>query len=190
MIIYKITNLINGKVYIGQTTRSLTKRWSEHVKDANRFDHHFANAIRKYGKTSFIKEVLEEVASVDLLDEREVHWISFFNSSNKDIGYNCTEGGAYGIRGYKHTETYKDLMSEIMTGENNGMYGKSSWNKGISWDEQHRSAQSMKMKGRYKGEKHHLFGVSLTEETKKKKSIALKGKPWSEARRAAQKKKG
>ena len=90
MIIYKITNKINNKCYIGQTINSLNDRFNRHKKDAisNRLDTHLARAIRKYGEENFIAEIIEEVDNQILLTEREYYWINFYDSVNK--GYNET----------------------------------------------------------------------------------------------------
>ena len=60
-VVYKITNKINGKIYIGQTTRTFEQRWKEHCNDAMNFKdiYLFHNAIRKYGKENFECEILE-----------------------------------------------------------------------------------------------------------------------------------
>lgn len=96
--IYKITNKINGKIYVGQTTKTLTERFQKHcwgttTKDVYHFNMAIKEAIRKYGKENFIIELIEEVEQ-NKLDEREVYWISYYNSYNK--GYNCTLGGQNG----------------------------------------------------------------------------------------------
>ena len=93
--IYKITNKINGKVYIGQTIQSLKERFNRHC--SNYKDNHsnmsIKQAILKYGKENFTIELIEEIEQ-DKLDEREIYWISIYNSYNK--GYNCTKGGQNG----------------------------------------------------------------------------------------------
>ena len=65
--IYKITNLINNKLYIGQTTKSLEWRWLKHQKDSITYKHHldtkFARAIRKYGVDNFKIELLETLTN-------------------------------------------------------------------------------------------------------------------------------
>ena len=80
MIIYKTTNLVNGKIYIGQ--------------DKNNNPNYYGSgkllklAIKKYGKKNFKKEILEECTSIDELNEREIYWIGFFKSNDRYTGYN------------------------------------------------------------------------------------------------------
>lgn len=93
--IYKITNLINGKIYIGQTRFSIKKRYERHLYEAQRgvLQYPLYKAIRKYGNKNFNVEQIEEV-SEDLLDERERYWIKYYDSFIKNNkGYNCTYGG-------------------------------------------------------------------------------------------------
>lgn len=94
--IYKITNNINGKVYIGQS-RCIEKRWAKHRSAPfnptdNSYNNPLYKSIRKNGLNNFIFEVIEE-CSVDNLNEREIYWIKYYNSSNLEKGYNLTEGG-------------------------------------------------------------------------------------------------
>ena len=85
--IYKVTNKINGKVYIGQSV-DIGRRWHEHM--AAKDDIYFHKAIQKYGVENFEWEVIEKCKKKDL-DEREIYWIEYYDSFNK--GYNCTKGG-------------------------------------------------------------------------------------------------
>lgn len=92
--IYKIENLINNKVYIGQSV-DIPKRWREHRSAAfnsNSKDYNMLiyKAFRKYGIENFSFEIIEEVEK-DQLNEREIYWIEKYNSYNK--GYNATLGG-------------------------------------------------------------------------------------------------
>ena len=94
MIIYKITNIKNNKVYIGQTIRPMKDRFNRHINDAlnNVIDTHFARAIRKYGKESFIIEQIDTANSQQELNIKEQMWIREYDSINK--GYRDTINGA------------------------------------------------------------------------------------------------
>ena len=89
--IYKITNKINGKIYIGQTNLTVEKRFSEHIrasyleKNKNR---PLYIAFNQYGVSNFTLETVEET---DNPNEREKYWINYFDSFNN--GYNATKGG-------------------------------------------------------------------------------------------------
>lgn len=107
--IYKITNKLNGKIYIGQTLKSLEERFQKHCWKTTEKDKYHMNmaikkAIRKYGKENFTIELIEEV-NQELLDVREIYWISFYDSYNK--GYNCTLGGKNGAT-RKNKLTWKE----------------------------------------------------------------------------------
>lgn len=110
--IYKVTNKVNGKVYIGQTIQSIKDRWYRHCGKSGlskaEMNTHFKRAILKYGKESFNIEILEEVDS-SKLDEREKYYIKLYDSYNS--GYNSTMGGQNG--GYRHfklTECYDEII--------------------------------------------------------------------------------
>lgn len=105
--IYKITNLLNNKVYIGQTTRTIQKRFSEHV-DEYRINTALKRAIQKYGKSNFCIQELEKCDN-SILDQREQYWIAVFDAYGKS-GYNETIGGS-GNRKYNYSE--KDFQEWI-----------------------------------------------------------------------------
>lgn len=89
--IYKITNLVNNKVYIGQSIHILD-RLAQHWRTAFNNNHHCYNyplyrAIRKYGIENFKYDILEET-SVEQLTIREQYWIDYYNSLNPNYGYN------------------------------------------------------------------------------------------------------
>ena len=108
--IYKITNKINNKVYIGQTNRSLEIRWREHKSRAGcHYTSHLYSAMDKYGTDNFDFEKIEEVTERHL-DEREKFWISYYDSSNSQKGYNLTIGGQ-GKRNY-NAEIIRNLWDE------------------------------------------------------------------------------
>ena len=94
--IYKITNLFNGKIYIGQTSQTINQRWKEHLKDSKNPKYPLHKAIHKYGIENFkIEEI--EACEIENLNEREIYWISFYNSYKGSNGYNATLGGE-GVR--------------------------------------------------------------------------------------------
>lgn len=94
--IYKIENLINGKVYIGQS-KNIEKRWAAHRtrpfnQNSKQYNSSLYRSIRKYGLENFSFVVLEETLIEDL-DDREKYWIEYYGSRNKEKGYNLTDGG-------------------------------------------------------------------------------------------------
>ena len=91
--IYKITNHVNGKIYIGRSI-DIDFRWKQHLREKK--SRAIDNAIRKYGKENFTIEVLEE-CSIAELNEREIYWIAYYDTYLGDC-YNCTPGGD-GVRG-------------------------------------------------------------------------------------------
>src|ERR1017187_3973629 len=96
MIIYKVTNLINNKIYIGQTIQNLIKRWACHCSKGNIL----FSAIKKYGKENFIIEQIDSALSIEELNEKEVYWIKELNCIAPN-GYNLRLGGE---SGGKHSE--------------------------------------------------------------------------------------
>ena len=89
--IYKITNRINQKAYIGQSV-NIEKRWSRHKRSIQIQDYPLYRAMRKYGLEQFSFEVLEETL-VSELDKRECYWIDFYQTALREKGYNLTLGG-------------------------------------------------------------------------------------------------
>ena len=91
MFIYKISNSINNKVYIGQTIRPIEDRFQRHLNDAtnNILDTHFARAIRKHGKENFWIEEIDRANNQEELNLKEQYWIRFYDSVN--TGYNETD---------------------------------------------------------------------------------------------------
>lgn len=114
--IYKITNTINGKSYIGQTIQNVKERFYQHC--ATKCSKAVSNmaihrAIKKYGKSNFTVEVIEEIDSTNLND-RERYWIRYYDSYNN--GYNSTEGGQDGIKLFKNLDT-ESIVREYKSGK-------------------------------------------------------------------------
>jgi group I intron endonuclease len=92
MYIYKTTNLINNKIYIGLSTKSV-----EESTDYYGSGKLINVSINKHGIENFTKEILEDsIEDYDILCQREIYWISHFKSTEKGIGYNLTDGGSGG----------------------------------------------------------------------------------------------
>lgn len=149
--IYKVININNNKIYIGQTSRTIEERWSQHKKNAFHnnnleYQNKFHRAIRKYGIGGFIikeQECIVGVNKEDLhkkLNDAETKWILHFDS--KDNGYNSSLGGdynpMYGVRGKdnpcsvkvnqytldgKYIKTW-DSFADIIRELGNGNYAK------------------------------------------------------------------
>jgi group I intron endonuclease len=115
MIIYKTTNLINNKIYIGQSkynncdylgSGSLLKK-----------------AIKKYGKQNFKKEIIEYCHTKEHLNEREIYWIDYYNSRDSEIGYNLSIGGC-GNNGFIMSLEARKKISLAFKGKNHPLFGK------------------------------------------------------------------
>src|ERR1700690_1413882 len=88
MTIYKTTNLIDGKIYVGKEMNKPNSYLGSGI--------YILRAIRLYGKENFKKEILEYCESEKQLNEREKFWIKELDAINPEIGYNITDGGEGG----------------------------------------------------------------------------------------------
>ena len=130
MWVYKITNIQNNKVYIGQTIRPIEQRFHRHLSDAlnNILDTHFARAIRKYGKDSFIIEEIDNAQTQDELNQKEQYWIRYYNSV--EDGYNETDavskcgGNTYQSKTEEEMEVIKNKIRQTKLGDKNPMARK------------------------------------------------------------------
>ena len=164
MIIYKTTNTINSKIYIGQDTKNNSKYLGSGIL--------LKKAIKKYGKEIFIKEILEKCIDKNMLDEREKYWIQHYDSRNPNIGYNIAYGGE-GVIGLKHSDETKEKISKIHK-------GKKLSKKHIDIIREH-SKQQPKSKEFLEQQccinKHWPKGSKHTDETKQKMSKYHKANP-------------
>ena len=122
MFIYKITNIINNKVYVGQTTETLEKRFKRHMgyqKNSN--DTKFYRAVKKYGVENFRIDLIEEVETQEELNIREEYWIRELDSVER--GYNSYYGGfASGgdtLSEHPNLENIKEKIRTTKLGGNN-----------------------------------------------------------------------
>ena len=179
-IIYKFTNKINGKIYIGQTVDE-KRRLSEHKRCSKKKGNpSFHKAIEKYGWDNFEYKILfkghcnNEQDLINTLNFKEIISIKYFDSYNKKKSYNLTFGGG-GQLGFKLTEETKQKISDSRKGEKNPMFGKRGKDspnygktKTLSLETKQKISESLK------GEKNPFYGKHHTDETKKKISDSVK----------------
>lgn len=125
MYIYKITNKLNQKVYVGQTVKDLNSRFLSHKNSPN-FKHTkgypIARAIKKYGWDNFEKELIDTANSIEELNQKELYYIQKFNSLIEGgWGYNV-KGGGDSIG--SHSEQTKRKIGEAQKGKLNHAHGK------------------------------------------------------------------
>jgi group I intron endonuclease len=156
MVVYKVTNSVNGKVYIGKWMRARVEdRWKAHVHAASKGSKlYLSNAIRKYGPDAFRVEVIHQAKTKDELDAMETFFIVLHQSHKPENGYNMTLGGDGASPG-KLNPRYGE---KALHGAAHPMFGR------------HHSNESNQ-----KNRKAHL-GKKATAETRALLSKAHKGK--------------
>lgn len=120
--IYSILNKVNGKIYIGLTTKGMA-RFKKHKSELRNHTHHnphLQNAWDKYGEDAFEFNVLEYCPK-EKLGENEDWWIKFFDSENRLKGYNLQSGG---LSNFIVSDETRKKLSDINRGENHWNYGK------------------------------------------------------------------
>lgn len=149
--IYAIVNKVNGKKYVGKS-KDIRKRFAQHKyyiksvlggnsKHKKRSNRHLVNAVNKYGIENFELEILQqfqECTDAELADA-EMYWMDFFNTTNRDFGYNLIRDSSSGTT--VHEETRK-ILSELNTGEDNPNYGN-------KWSEEQKSNMSQIKKAQF-----------------------------------------
>lgn len=91
--IYKLTNRFNGKVYVGQTTKTPAQRFAGHVRNSTYLRTRLSSAIKAYGRDAFIVETLARVQTRRDADRLEQEWICALAAHLPEFGYNLTLGG-------------------------------------------------------------------------------------------------
>jgi group I intron endonuclease len=115
--IYRITNRVNGKVYVGQT-RVPKRRWTDHQYAAKKnVDTYFYSAVRKYGASNFEYEIME-VCTLAQADDREMYWIRRLRATDKEYGYNTSIGGTNGNN--STSQEVRDKISRAKKGVSTG----------------------------------------------------------------------
>jgi len=176
--IYKITNSVNGKLYIGQSV-NMSNRQTAHfeaLRSKRHYNNYLQKSFNKYGESNFVFTIIEEC---ELLDEREIYWIKYFKSTDRFHGYNLLYGGTK----FKMTQEIKERISsglKIFFIDN----------------EEAKQRLSNKMKGRgnyFYGKKHSKESIALIvskntgrimpEEERARRSKNLKENPPNRGRK-------
>jgi group I intron endonuclease len=164
LFIYKHTNKINGKVYIGQTVQNPRIRFlSGHGYKQNK---HFKSAIEKYGWRNFEHEILRDNLTIEEANKLEQHYINLYDSTNKEKGYNKQFGGSnYQLTEEKRKE-YGDRMREMTKSH-----------KGVPLSKEHKLKISESRKGKRVGKDHQFYGRVLPPEEMERLRLANIGRP-------------
>ena len=116
MIVYKIKNSKNGKLYFGITQGTLTKRWSEHKCKSKTGKSHLHNAIRKYGIDSFNIDLVKKCSTENEMYKLEVYLIAKYQTNNPKYGYNNSIGGEKSSMGKTLSKETKEKISKYQRG--------------------------------------------------------------------------
>lgn len=129
--VYLITNLVNGKVYVGQTKMRLNRRWQAHRSAAERYEHRpFCCAIQKHGSDVFEIRELAIVQSKESANSLERIWIILLRSTERPCGYNLTLGGDGGL-GYVQSQETKDKRAVALRGKKRSARSRERISQGL-----------------------------------------------------------
>lgn len=174
MYIYKITNLLDGMIYIGKCEKPINKSQSYFGSGLK-----ITKAIKKHGKENFEKEILYECSSVDELNEKECEFIQQYNSTDRNVGYNIAKGGQGGDLKSNHPEKQRIILN--CSGTANHFFGKhhteetkrriSEKKKGIKQDQETIQKRTATIKKQYEnGERI----INITDEMRKAASERMR----------------
>ena len=162
--IYVFRNIINDKVYVGQTYNP-SQRKAGHLNGARKgHDHPFYRSIRKYGEENFNFEVIEECNDSDV-DEREKFWIAHYDSTNRDKGYNLERGGkgvskehrrklSQALKGNKH------CVGRKISNETRWKTGAAHRGKTLSKPHRANLSKTRNERGLSRGENNPMYGLT------------------------------
>jgi hypothetical protein len=180
LVIYKIENKINGKIYIGQTTKSIESRFLSHSKG----DMVIGRAIKKYGIQSFKISVIDTATDKKVLNEKEKYWIAKLNSLTPN-GYNVSIGGTGGNLGdlvnkkIKNAMQSEEVRKKIIEANTGRKQSKETVMKRISKVVGRKNTEETKAKMRHPHKKMQdtsKMKKPKTEEHKKNIGLASKGR--------------
>ena len=159
--VYKITNLVNNKIYIGQSARGVAQRFYRHICDAmnGKLDTHFARAIRKYGPENFTVDIIDSASNQEELNQKEQYWIREYDSIRH--GYNETDaiyksgGNTYMSKTESEMNGIRDRIRETKLGSKNPHSRKIKCRNENTGEELF--FDTVKECQEYFGEAHHRF---------------------------------
>lgn len=192
MVIYKITNKKNGKIYVGKTEKNIENRWKNHIRLAEKkVNRYLYDAMNHYGYDSFSVEIIEQCLDKEHLNIREIYWIAFYNATNPKIGYNMQTGG---IGGTHNSETLKKIgrkvsianKGHLVTEETRRKISKAHIGMKHTLETKKKLSEIVKASGHrppvqyIRGKDHPRYGKTHTIETKRKMSEARLGKRYED----------
>lgn len=175
--VYMIKNKTNGKVYIGSAVNPQERR-RQHINDLKKKRHHSVHLQRawdRYGEDNFEFKIIETVADKNNLIEREQFFMDYYLSYNKNKGYNL-QPKANNSLGYKHTNESKRNMSIAHIGKILSDDTKRKISIATSGENNHNYGKGYK----FSGENHPMYGKKRSAESKRNMSIAHIGNKLSE----------
>lgn len=170
MFIYKITNIKNGKMYIGQTIRSVEERWKRHCADAlnNILDTHFARAIRYYTPKSFTIETIDTAITQQELTAKESYWITWYdsikNGYNETSAENKSGGNTYKNKTTEELQQIKEKIRKSKMGEKNP-HATSVKCKNIKTDEEYHFPTQKAMQDFFHENNHQFISRRCLHQT-------------------------
>lgn len=192
MIIYKTTNLINGKFYVGLDTKNDPNYLGSGLL--------LKKAIQRYGREQFRKEILEECKTVEELRDREIFWINKLSAQNPNVGYNVADGGLGGdtFTNNPNKSQIRKKLRKNHSAETKEKISKNNWNSktkgeghfktGTKWTSEQREKMIRFFEetgGPFKGKTHSLeskeinrkahLGTVMSNESKQKIGFANRG---------------
>jgi group I intron endonuclease len=193
-LVYKITCVKNGKIYIGQTSEGITERWNRHVTYLRltpvKKRSCLQRAMIKCGVESFKIELVEECLNQEELDIAEKKWIAETRSHDRKFGYNMTMGGRGGLptddvkqkisdslkqkyaAGWVHPMKGKHHSKETKEKLRNALLGKMEGKNNPFFGQKHTKETRKKMSEAHSGERNGFFGKKHTSETRAKISAS------------------
>lgn len=176
--VYKITNTVNGKCYIGRTM-CFYRRSHHYIYDFNnqrsrQINEYLLRSMTKHGLDNFTFSVVE-ICEMDIVEDRELFWMEYFNSTDRDFGYNLRKdkSGAMIV----HDSTRKKISDRLKLEWDSGTRDGHSEKLKASWDQRDRVAQSALMSKNLTKYVYVVQGLDFSETVfyTKLKELGLRG---------------